>query len=869
MKKDGGTRPCVDFRRLNAQTLPDAYPLPRIDDLLSRAKGSWFTTLDLKNGYYQIPVAPEDIPKTAVTTPFGLFEYIRMPFGLRNAAPTFQRFMDYILRGLEGVQVYIDDILIASNSPEAHLHLLERVLSRLHDAGLRVNSEKSVWMKDQVNYLGHIISSKGYAPSLDRISKLLQQPPPEDIQQLRRVLGMLNFYRSHIPNFASKATLLYQSLKQFSWTKDHNACLSSLKEDLARGTLLRQPRLDLPFTIHTDASGNTVGASITQNNHPVAFYSCNLTEVERRYSTFDKEALAIFKVVKAYRHWFTGSKITVYSDHKPLLPFLAMKSPSPRQARWSTFLSEFDLEILHISGSENIVADCLSRPPPTQQCVPNTSTTQLRSCLNQICLGINNQHPWYSILSNFTPDAKEYSYSELQLKKLDGLWYSTSTFRPRLLVPVQLRKEVFSMVHEQFHPGFKKTICLIAERFLWPNMRKEVKSFCMECLICQAAKVTRHQHHDNYTISASSRFQSVHIDLVGPLPASHTGATYLFTMVDKFSRWVEAVPLRDISARTCIDVFINTWIARFGLPESLTSDQGRQFESAVFNGILEKLGIKHIRTTAYHPQSNATVERFHRTLKNALRSLCGDSTNEWENHLPWILLGIRTSISAPTQVPPCKLVLGSDITLPIDLLLPTPNRSVNMLQSEFLKKIEENMAVYSNVAQENQPVTTTPHVPPTTEWIWLKDETRKSSLNKPYTGPYKVMGQSGPVIKILGRGGNVIRVNIDRTKPLIKQREFAESNTELQLGEPRQSVSADGNNPKDVAIPQEEAPITPSPVHRQMDHATHTESEDTAILQGQALTAPIPVQIQMEHTTRYGRLIKQPIRYNGKEGEGK
>lgn len=766
-KKDGSTRPCVDYRKLNCQTLPDSYPLPRIEDILSSARGKFFSTIDLKNGYYQIPVAESDIPKTAVTTPFGLFEYMRMPFGLRNAAPTFQRFMDFVLRGLPGVSVYIDDILITSDTFDEHLQRVEKVLRCLKDSGLRVNAGKSIWCQPQINYLGFQITSGGYGPSGERTQALRAASPPRNADQLRRILGMYNFYRLHIPNFAKIAAPLYDRLKDFKWDIIAQEAFVQLQKSLEDTTLLTQPKTNIPFTIHTDASAQAIGGVISQQGQPLAFFSSKLAPSEQRYSTFDKEAFAIFKVIKAFRHWFEGHAIKIFTDHQPLVSFMEMRTPSPRQARWSSYLSEFNISINYVVGKQNVVADHLSRP---------NSNEPLSNNLNSIQSSYGVLHPWYKSLSKFKPDESIITNSGLVLQQdKNSLWHEHSTGQPRLFIPPDLRKEAFDITHNVSHLGIKKMLRLMCTRFFWPNMRKDIQTWGRCCLICQASKITFHNHHVPCTFHATRRFQTVHVDIVGPLPTSSNGSSYLLTMIDKFSRWVEAVPLQNISAKSCAQAFLMNWVSRFGIPETLVSDQGTQFESALFNELLSFLGITRMRTTAYHPQTNGAIERSHRTIKNALRTICKEAS-DWELKLPLVLLSLRTSAPEPTKVPPCKLILGTDIRIPIDVFLPPTDMSNSIVRnsSDLLKVIQDAIVESSNMVLKNVPPTSSPAIPPVSDYVWLRDDRpHRSSLATPYQGPYKVLAQNGPVVTI-DKDGQEYKVNYDRLKRVVTYKELNE-----------------------------------------------------------------------------------------------
>jgi cleavage and polyadenylation specificity factor subunit 1 len=720
-----------------------------------------------------------------------------MPFGLRNAASTFQRFMDYTLRGLPGVEVYIDDILISANTFDEHVHRLESVLHRLSKAGLRVNAQKSIWCRDEVDYLGFHLTPEGYRPIHSRVTTIQQSASPNTAGQLRRTLGMLNFYRHHIPSFAKEAAPLYDRLKNFVWSNTDENRLRSLKNELAQATLLTQPRTGVPFTLHTDASGQAIGATLAQEGRPLAFFSAKLSPCEQRYSTFDKEAFAIVRAVKAYRHWLEGQHVEVFTDHQPLTAFLAMKQPSARQAKWATFLAEFDLHIHYIRGRDNVAADHLSRPPLQQQGAKQKVTA--------VQIALDSEHQWYPKLTAFDPTRDAPVSEGLLLQQREGIWYECSTGKARLFLPPELRREAFDLTHNVAHPGSKKTGLLLAARFFWPNMKKQIKEWVKCCPVCQASKVTRHLHHEHWHEAVHARFQVVHVDIVGPLPVSRRGSAYMLTMVDRFSRWVEAVPIKNITARNCAEVFLANWVARFGVPEVVVSDQGRQFESSLFNELLQLLGIKRARTTPYHPQTNALVERSHRTIKNALRAVC-TTASEWEDKLPLVLLSLRTTTVEPTQVPPCRLVLGANIRLPVDLLVGnTENPRLVPNQNDVCEQALQVVEETSKWVDQQQQPTSHPPVKPLTGWVWLRDDRpMRSTLAKPYEGPYKVIEQRGPVVTIR-YGSQEYRVNYDRLKPMLQlnERACAEAGNRAEAALPGGNLSEEEVlEPEEMHAPQ-------------------------------------------------------------------
>jgi len=681
-KKNGEIRFCVDYRKLNAVTKRDNYPLPRIDDALDRLNGAkFFSSMDCDQAYYQVPVAPDDIEKTAFITPDGLFEFKYMPFGLCNAPATFQRLMDVVLGRLKWTiaLVYLDDIVVYAKSFEEHLSNLAQVFDALRRAGLKLKPSKCHFGNDKLLFLGHIISKDGVSVNPEKIKAVQNFPKPKCRRDVMSFVALCSYYRRFIRQFAKIARPLHdltEKSAKFNWDNNCETAFQSLKNSPCTSQVLAYPDDNAPTQIHCDASGVGLGATLVQTQkgkeRVVAYASRALKKHEKTYAVTELECAAVIYAVDCFRPHLYGKKFEIVTDHCSLCYLLKTKDPQGKLARWALKLQPYDFTIIYKSGKKHMDADSLSRNPVN---VAPPSDQETLDFVELLCaVSINNSNTnivqsqkndpklnaIYNAVTNQNPDLmpKKFKITDFTLKNNtlykinndeDGrLW--------RLCIPVQMRRKIMTEIHENTlgHLGLFKTWSLIKARFFWPRMYYHVRKFVNGCLQCQL-------HNKRTTLTPgpmqimpppATPFHRIGIDFQGPYPMTKNRNCYIFVAIDHLTRYIEAWPVTAPTAKVAIGVLEKFVIFNHGTPAEILCDRGSSFTSREFKSFAQKFHIKILFTTAYHPNTNGLCERANGTLKRILGKFVNETHRNWDKYVQKAVFAINIATHSVTQNSP-------------------------------------------------------------------------------------------------------------------------------------------------------------------------------------------------------------------------
>lgn len=682
----------VDYRKLNEKTIDDKFPIPNIEEILDRlGRSTHFTTLDLKSGFHQIEVDPKDRQKTAFSTEKGHFEFVRMPFGLKNAPSTFQRAMTNILSDLIGkcCLVYLDDIIIFGNSLQQHLENLDKVLKRLIEANLKIQPDKCEFLRKECEFLGHIVTSDGIKPNPNKIEKITNWPLPKTTSQIKGFLGLLGYYRKFIKDFAKLTKPLTKCLKKEAkivHDEEFLNCFKECKQLLVTDPVLKYPDFSRKFILETDASDFALGAVLSQKfedgkEHPIAYASRTLSDTECRYSATEKELLAIIYATKHFRPYIYGTKFEIRTDHKPLLWLRQKNDLNRKLLRWKLDLEEFEFEIKYKKGTLNNNADSMSRIEPENQINANSTDddmTQhsadtddgdfigsterpLNEFRNQIILEQSNEdsREHLTIFRNYTRTIiKKPEFSPgilINILKdfaspncVNGLYCHTDILRPlqtvyknyfsrakalkilwteKLLIDVTDELEQDQIIEKQ-HELNHRGIVETSKHISIKFFFPKLKSKVTKFInICRLCQKAKYERHPYKMKYKLTETPTKPLQIVHMDIFIIREKNYL-TFCDRFSRLAMAIPIR---TRNTIHIIkaLTTFMANLGKPQLLIMDQEAAFTSTAVRSFLDENQVQFHFTSVAQSSSNGSVEIIHRTLREIQNILSlKDSTKD-------------------------------------------------------------------------------------------------------------------------------------------------------------------------------------------------------------------------------------------------
>lgn len=793
-KPDGSIRPCIDYRELNKITDTVEFPIPRISDLLnSLGETKIITSLDLASAYYQCPIKEEDRHKTAFTVGNTKYEYNRVPFGLCSAPGYFSRIINETLYDVLGVQVlsYLDDILVFSKNQEEHLERLEDVLIRLKAANIKLKIKKCYFFTDEVKFLGFIISPEGMKMDKNRVKAINDMPNPINKKQLQSFLGVCNYYRIFIAEFAKLADPLYNLLRKnvkFDWKKEQDEAIIALKESLSTTPILRYPDFTKPFVLHTDASLTGIGACLMQLHegllHPIIYVSKCLSETQRKYSTTKRETLALVFGLEQFRHLIWGYCVHVYTDHFPLLGILAKNTKDACLTRWALLVQDYKVNVHYLPGKENILADALSRltdKGESGENIPNELENKLIervNLCNELESFIPEKVPWTEEeLREEQKSDENVKYLRKQLKEgsnkkllnfkvIKNMLFSHRTLNrgdltEECLVPVipnSLIKKAFKVIHEEAtagHKGYERTLKIFRRNFYHCQESKVIKQMVESCPQCIKSKgIPKPIPIEKYPIP-DRPFHSISSDILGPLPISARNKRYVIVFRDFTTRYTVLASLEHKSTECIIDA-LRGFISNYGSAEVLITDNAPEYTSEKLKLFLNYYNTKKVEIAPYHAASQGLVERINREVNKLLRIYTNEiATVDWDELLPVIQLTINNTHNASIGETPFFVLYGYDSPT-ITLTRPKINYNesdVNMRLSrislirnhckEELLKSQSKYTDYTNQGKNTKEIKIGMRV-----FARLDKHVVKKKLDYPIMGPFMVTDKKGRAFKL-------------------------------------------------------------------------------------------------------------------------
>ena len=774
-KKDGTVRFINDFRELNKRIRRKPFPIPNIQDMLLNLEGfQYATSLDLNMGYYHIELSPHSKRLCTLVFPFGKYEMQRLPMGLCNSPDIFQEKMSELFDGLEFVRTYIDDLLcLTKGTFDDHLEKLERVLYRLREAGLKVNGNKSFFAKTELEYLGYWITRDGIKPLPDKVRAILALEPPKNRRELRSFIGIVNYYRdmwirrSHV--LAPLASLTSNKTK-WSWGPQQEVAFQTAKKVIAREVMLAYPDFSKPFVIHTDASHYQLGAVISQNGKPIAFYSRKLNPAQTRYTTTERELLSIVETLKKYRNILLGHQIEVFTDHKNLV---YKTFNTERVMRWRLIIEEFGPKLTYIKGENNVVADALSRMRLSEKDFSqeafagdaNTGDLPKEFPLSYRVLA-REQESDQKLQARLTNSKEKHLYKKKTFRFSDKS-YVLVTRDDKIVVPRSMEKRVTEWYHEHLlHPGEKRLELTLRQHFTFIGLGPLCTRVCKACNVCRSLKSSFKKYGKLPPKNPELiPWHTLCIDLIGPYyfgEKEKQATLHAMTMIDPATGWFEIVPIPTKRADYIANLLEQTWLTRYPWPTEVRMDKGKEFAGEVAKALKNQYSIDRKIITTRNPQSNAIIERIHKVVADMIRTRDIRGISDLDKDFPWMGVvsavrhAVRSLVHTTTRATPTQLVFGRDALLNISFVA----------DWQYIKERKQHRILQNNKAENAKRREHTYH--PGDE-VMVKADPHRKLEGERFEGPYTVaqVFDNGTVqLSRATTGGAVLQTwNIRNVKP--------------------------------------------------------------------------------------------------------
>lgn len=713
-------RTVIDYRLLNSKIVIDSVPIPDLHTSFAHFTGAKiFSSIDLNEAYFPIPLSERPKKLTAFCTDWNLYEFNRVPFGLAIGAQVLCQLLDQIFGDIKFNYVYhyLDDVVVYSKSFSEHVLHLKEVFRRLREAGLTVNPEKVHLAVEKLSFLGHIVTEKGVSIDPSRTCAIRDFPPPKDCKGIARFLGMVNFFNKFIPNLAKIAAPLNQLRKKgekFVWNECCQQAFSKLKDCISNPPVLAMPDFSQKFVIQTDASTVAVGGVLLQEfpegRRPIAYASRTLNKLERKYSVYELEGLAVLFSVERFRMFIEHVEFLLETDCQALSWVLGSPRKIGRIARWGIRLSAFKFKARHIRGTENSVADALSRMFDVNDDlrVDEKEEAEIQKDDFNICAILSELPFAFHCLQksqrtdeHLGPIIEEFEKGNkvkgFLFKK--GVLYNQGRkgMRLKIILPNDLIDVVFAYFHESAvggHLGVEKTKCKIAENFYWKNLEKDVKERIKGCVICSRSKPSQNQRIGFLSSEVpSGPLDKLYIDYVGRFPRSKSGNQYIFVAVCGYTKFTWLFPTRDSTTKITIEC-LKRIFSVVGFARCVVSDNASYFVSNGFKRFCFDLGIRHITTSVYYPSPNLS-ERVNRNLRAALIAFHSSDHANWDSQLYWLQFAFNSARHEATKVAPISLFLGFSPNNPLSNLweikdlLPDPKNAYQV--KDQWKRVANNL----------------------------------------------------------------------------------------------------------------------------------------------------------------------------------